>query len=294
MSTGRDRPMAGKVIAITGANSGIGLATTEALAERGATVLMCGRNRSALEQAAMDVRARSGDEAVECLVADLSSMAEVRKLAEDIRSRTDRLDVLINNAGVGSDRRIETEDGLELTFAVNHLAPFLLTIELLPMLEDSAPSRVITVSSALATQVKELDLGDLQSRTRYRWQEVYNRSKLANVLFTRALARRLAGTGVTANCLHPGVVATGFGGDGDLRGLNALMFRLMKVFLPGPEAGARTSVLLATSPDLATVSGSYFEKGKQVTPGGLATDDDLAEQLWEVSARLVGVETARS
>jgi len=252
--------MTGKVVAITGANSGIGLATARALAQQGATVLMCGRNRASLQQAVEAVRSHTGNDAIECLVADLSHLTEVRQLADDIRSRTGRLDVLINNAGVGSDRRIETEDGLELTFAVNHLAPFLLTTELLPLLKDSAPSRVITVSSALATRVKEFDLDDLQSRSRYRWQEAYNRSKLANIFFTRALARRLEGTGVTANCLHPGVVATGFGGDGDLRGVNALVFRLMKVFLPGPDSGARTSVLLATAPQLARVNGRLLRQ----------------------------------
>lgn len=280
--------MKGRVVAITGANAGIGRATARALAARGAKVLACGRDRRRLEDALASIRAEVTGADVTPLVADLSSVEEVRGLAAQIRAQTDRLDVLINNAGVGVDRRQETVDGFELTFAVNHLAPFVLTTELLDLLEASAPARVITVSSANHVGAKTLDLEDLQSRERFAWQDVYARSKLCNVLFTRELARRLAGTGVTANCLHPGVIATEFGAGGDLRGLNAWMFRVLKWFLPGPERGASTSVYLASSPDVAETTGRYFADCKPKRPSRLATDDALAGALWRESERLVG------
>jgi retinol dehydrogenase-12 len=279
--------MKNQVVAVTGANAGIGRATARALAAMGAKVLACGRDRGRLDEALASIRAEVPGAAVTALVADLSSVNEVRGLAEQIRAQTDRLDVLINNAGVGVDRRQETVDGFELTFAVNHLAPFVLTTELLDLLEASAPARVITVSSANHVGTKTLDLDDLQSRERFAWQDVYARSKLCNVLFTRELARRLAGTGVTANCLHPGVIATEFGAGGDLRGLNAWMFRVLKWFLPGPERGARTSVFLASSPGVAETTGRYFADCKPKEPSRLATDDELAAALWRESERLV-------
>jgi len=186
--------------------------------------------------------------------------------------------VLINNAGMTTDQHTTTSEGHELCLAVNHLAPFLLTRELLPLLEAAAPARVVTVSSALYASAKRLDLDELASPARYSWQDVYNRTKLANVLFTRALSRRLEGTGVTANCLHPGVIATGFGSD--LGGIGGWMFGAMKWFLPGPEAGARTSVHLASSPAVQDTTGGYFEKSTPKPLKGLATDDALAESLW--------------
>jgi len=279
--------MKNQVVAVTGANAGIGRATARALAAMGAKVLACGRDRRRLDEAIASIRAEVPGAEVTPLVADLSSVNEVRGLAEQIRAQTDRLDVLINNAGVGVDRRQETVDGFELTFAVNHLAPFVLTTELLDLLEASAPARVITVSSANHVGAKTLDLDDLQSRERFAWQDVYARSKLCNVLFTRELARRLAGTGVTANCLHPGVIATEFGAGGDLRGLNAWMFRVLKWFLPGPERGARTSVFLASSPEVAETTGRYFADCKPKEPSRLANDDELAAALWRESERLV-------
>jgi retinol dehydrogenase 12 len=289
MTRNQDQTMAGKVVAITGANSGIGRATAQALAGMGATVLACGRSQAKLDAAVAAIREATGNAEVHALVADLSVMAEVRGLAKQIRDRTDRLDVLINNAGIGSDRRIETPDGFELTFAVNHFAPFVLTTELLPLLEASAPSRVVTVSSGMYATVKALDLEDLQTaRGKYAWQDVYACSKLANVLFTRELARRLEGKGVTATCLHPGVIDTGFGADGDLRGFNALAFRVMKWFLPGPDAGARTSVFLASSPDVEGVTGRYFAKCRDKPMSPLAQDDTLAKALWTRSEALVG------
>ncbi len=279
--------MKGKTVLITGANSGIGRATAEALAGMGATVLACGRNKHKLEEAAEAIRLATGSDRVKTFVADLSSMSEVRRLAKEIRESTDRLDVLINNAGVAVDQRTETVDGLEVIFAVNYLAPFLLTTELLPLLKQSAPARVITVSSALHASVKSFDLDDLQSRESFKWDTAYNKAKLAEILFSGALARRLGGTGVTSNSLHPGVVATDFGADGDLNGFNAFLFRVMKWFLPGPKAGAATSIYLATSPDAAEVSGGYFEKSAQKEPSKLAQDEALAERLWAASELLL-------
>ncbi len=281
--------MTGKVVAITGANAGIGRATAEALARMGAKVLACGRNSAKLEEAADAIRAATGNNSMETFVADLSSVNEVRRLATAIAQSTDRLDVLINNAGVGVDRRIETVDGFELILAVNYLAPFVLTNELLPLLKASAPSRVVTVSSALHASVKSLDLEDLQSTKRFKWDAAYNRAKLAGILFSNELARRLEGTGVTANSLHPGVIATEFGADGDLNGFNALMFRIMKWFLPGAEAGAQTSIYVATAPELESVSGRYFEKCKEKASSKLARDETLAQDLWaETEAILAG------
>jgi NAD(P)-dependent dehydrogenase (short-subunit alcohol dehydrogenase family) len=273
--------MSGKVVAITGANTGIGLATATELARRGATILACGRNQAKLDAARASIEAARPGAEVETFVADLASMNQVRGLAAAIAERTDRLDVLINNAGVGVDRRIETEDGLELTFAVNVMAPYLLATSLLPLLEASAPARIVTVSSALHTSVKTLDVDDLQSMKAYRWGDVYARAKLASILVSNELARRLDGTGVTSNALHPGVIATDFGADGDLRGGNALLFRVMKWFLPGPEAGARTSLHVATAPELEGVSGRYFDGGTEKAPGVLAQDASLGRALWE-------------
>lgn len=281
--------MTGKVVAVTGANAGIGRATAEALAGMGATVLLCGRNAAKLEDAANAMRSSTGNDCVRTFVADLSSMAEVRGLAAAIQESTDRLDVLINNAGVGVDRRVETVDGFELVFAVNYLAAFVLTTELLPLLKASAPARVVTVSSALHASVKTLDLDDLQSRNGFKWDTVYNRAKLASILFSAALARRLDGSGVTSNSLHPGVVATEFGSDGDLNGFNALMFRVMKWFLPGPIAGAQTSIYLASAPEVGQVSGRYFEKFAEKAPSKLAQDEVLAEKLWAATETLVAI-----
>ncbi len=275
--------LTGRVVAITGATSGIGRATAEALARMGARVLACGRNPDKLRAAVSEIRCVTGNDDVEGLVADLASLAEVRFLASEIRERTDRLHVLINNAGLAMGHRAVSADGFELTFAVNHLAPFLLTTELLDLLRASAPARVITVSSAVHAALRHMDLDDLRGETDYAWMEAYKRSKLANVLFTRGLSGRLQSTGVTANCLHPGVIATGFGGS--LAGILKRGWELMKLFLPGPEVGARTSIYLASAFEVAEVTGQYFDNCRVAAPGKLALDDDLAERLWRVSER---------
>lgn len=280
--------MDGRVVVVTGANSGIGRSTAQSLAGMGARVLACGRDRGKLDEAVEAIRVATGNDAVEPLLADLSSMAEVRGLAASIRERTHRLDVLVNNAGVGVGREITTVDGVELNFSVNHLAPFVLTHELLPLLEASAPARVVTVSSGMYAMVKELDVGDLANPARFDWKDAYARSKLCNILFTRELARRLEGTGVTANCLHPGVIDTGFGGDGDLGGLTGLGFAVMKWFLPGPDKGARTSVFLASSAEVEGVSGGYFVKCRREEVSALARDEGLARRVWDLSEERMG------
>ena len=278
--------MSRKVVAITGANTGIGLATARALADQGATVLACGRNAAKLEEAAASIRDATTSARVETFVADLASIDQVRGLARAIADRTERLDALINNAGVGVDQRTETADGLELTFAVNVMAPYLLTTSLLPLLIASAPARVLTVSSAVHASVKALDLDDLQSTKSYRWTDVYARAKLASILVSNELARRLDGTGVTSNALHPGVIATDFGGHGDLHGANALLFRVLKWFLPGPEVGARTSLFMATAPELDGVTGAYVDGLAQKAPSVLARDEKLARALWDRLERI--------
>jgi len=276
-----------KVILVTGANSGIGLESARELARMGATVVMSGRNRESLAAAVSLVRSTTGSERIETLVADLSVMSNVRDLAEAFRRRHDRLDVLLNNAGlILSDRRV-TADGFETTFAVNHLAPFLLTRELLDLLKEGAPARVVTVSSIAHRRVDGLDFDDLMSEKDYRQFDVYSKSKLANILFTRALSRRLEGTWITANCLHPGVIRTGFGRDGDVSGFLKWAIILAGPFLTSRKKGAATSIHLCSSPEVEGVTGEYFSNCAPDRPTDAALDDDAAERLWQVSEELV-------
>jgi retinol dehydrogenase 12 len=234
--------MEGKVVLITGATSGIGKAAATALAAMGAEVVVTGRNKERGEKAVAEIRRGSGSERVSLMLADLAVQAEVRKLAEVFKERHDRLDVLVNNAGLIQSRRTETPDGIELTLAVNHLAPFLLTNLLLEVLKGSAPSRIITVSSE-ARRNAQIDFDDLQSQRRYRAFPVYGMTKLANILSTYELAERLRGTGVVASCLHPGSVNTKFGNNN--RSLGILLFRVFKPFMRTPDQVPTPSV---TSP----------------------------------------------
>jgi NAD(P)-dependent dehydrogenase (short-subunit alcohol dehydrogenase family) len=280
--------MTGKTVVVTGGNSGIGRETAVGLAGAGARVLVTARDRARGEAAVEDIarRARSGQ--VELVVFDLASLASVRAGAAEILERCERLDVLVNNAGIVLSERQLTPDGLEATFAVNHLGPFLLTELLLDRLKASAPSRIVNVAStAHKGAPRGLDFDDLQSERRYRAMPAYSRSKLANIYFTTELAKRLAGTGVTANCLHPGTVATGYGRDGDTRGVFAFGLRVIKPFILTPEQGARTSVYLASSPEVAEVSGRYFVRCRPRTPSKAAQDGEAAAQLWEASEKLV-------
>jgi NAD(P)-dependent dehydrogenase (short-subunit alcohol dehydrogenase family) len=277
--------MEGKVVLITGGTSGIGKAGATALASVGADVVVVGRNPERGEEAVEEIRASSGGR-VDLALYDLGVQSQVRALAEEFRGRYDRLDVLVNNAGLVQSRRTETADGLETTFAINHLAPFLLTNLLLDVLKDSAPSRVLTVSSE-AERWGNIDFDDLQSRRKYRGFPVYGMTKLANIMFTYELAGRLQGTGVTATCMHPGGVATRFGRNNG--GPLALFFRAAKPFMRTPEQGADTLVWLASSPDVEGVTGRYFSDRKPIEPKKIANDPEVRRRLWEESERLTGL-----
>jgi retinol dehydrogenase-14 len=281
--------MEGKVVLITGGTSGIGRAAATALAAMGAEVAVTGRSRQRGEAAVEEIRDTSGNERVSLMLADLAVQTEVRGLAEEFRERYDRLDVLVNNAGIIQSKRTETPDGLELTLAVNHLAPFLLTNLLLDLLKESAPSRIITVSSE-ARRGAQIDFEDLQSERRYRAFKVYGMTKLANILFTYELAERLEGTGVVANCLHPGGVNTNFGANN--RSLGTLLFRAFKPFMRTPEQGADTIVYLAISPEAGKMTGRYLTDRKVVASFNEPHDEATQKRLWEVSETLTNLEVA--
>jgi retinol dehydrogenase 14 len=276
---------ADRIGVVTGASSGIGLYTALGLARTGMRVVMTGRDRTRTEAARRFVSERAGAAQVDVALADFSRLAEVRRLAEELLAGHDRLDLLVNNAGLMSSHYRLSADGFELTFAVNHLAPFLLTNLLLDRLKASAPSRIVTVASA-AHRGQRLDLGTLGRGTDWGQMKAYGRSKLCNILFTRELAARLAGSGVVATCLHPGVVATGIGQHG---GIIELGWRLVKPFMIGPEKGAETSLFLATVPDPAPFHGGYVIGKTLARPDPAALDDSLARRLWDESARMVGL-----
>ena len=280
--------MHGKVCVVTGASSGIGRVTALGLAERGATVVLVCRNEEWGAPVLEEIERRGGIGTATLLVADLSSQRQVRAVAAAFLERFDRVHVLINNAGIaGWGTRLVTEDGLETTFAVNHLAPFLLTGLLLDQLKASAPARVITVSSA-AHKNFALDFDDLQGERRYSGFGAYSRSKLANILFTRELSRRLEGTGVTANCLHPGVVATGI--FRDLPRWLRVVFTSPLVL--SPEKGADTLLYLATAPEVAELSGLYFVRRKPARTSRISCDPAVARRLWEASEALTAARDA--
>ena len=280
-----ERPMNGKVCVITGASSGIGKAASLALARLGADVILVCRDKARGEAALAEVGAVAPASIRQLELADLSSLRDVRELAGRL-SRLSRLDVLINNAGLVLASRQVSADGFEYTFALNHLAPFLLTGLLREKLAASAPARVVTVSSA-AHRAARLDLADLQLTGHFNGWRAYANSKLANILFTRELAGRLAGTGVTANCVHPGTVNTRFGRDGS----TMLRFGLGigRRFLLSAAQGADTVVYVASSPDVAGATGGYYVKRRLRAPSGAARDPETARRLWAISAELTGL-----
>jgi len=277
--------MSGRICLVTGATRGIGRATAEALAKSGAHVLLHGRDSASVGAVCREM-IRYGQ--VDGVVGDLSSLAAVRKLATEVAAQYPRLDVLVNNAGTGTRRRQTTGDGYERTFAINHLAPFLLTNLLLERLKAGKAARVVTVSS-MAHRGAKLDFDDLNWETRkFSGLGAYGASKLANILFTVELASRLAGSGVTANCLHPGVVATNiftaFGGR-----TGKVFTVLLRPFMLSPADGAKTSIYLASSPEVANVTGKFFDKCREVPPTPAAQDAAAAKRLWDVSAKLTGL-----
>jgi NAD(P)-dependent dehydrogenase (short-subunit alcohol dehydrogenase family) len=279
----------GKVVVITGASSGIGKAAATEIARRGAHVVITARDRARGEAALHDVRERSGNPRADLLLADFASLAEVRRLAAEAAERYPRIDVLVNNAGLMLTDRCVTIDGFETQLQVNHLAPFVLTSLLLPTLRRSAPARIVNVASTGHKHGGPIRFDDLQSEREYRPMPVYMRTKLANVLFTRELARRLAGTGVTANSLHPGAVSTGWAADGDTRGIFPILMRIARPFMLTPERGAETVVYLACSPEVEGVSGRYFARCREARVSPLAEDDGAARRLWEVSAEMARI-----
>lgn len=281
--------MTGKNVLVTGGTGGIGKATAMELARRGARVGIVGRDAARAEAAAANIRAQTGASAVDVFVADMSSQADVRRLAAQVLDAYPHLDVLVNNVGGYWGKRHTTVDRLERTFAINHLASFLLTNLLLDRLKASAPARVVTVSSG-AQALGRMNFDDLQGERAYSGQRAYNQSKLANVMFTYELARRLAGTGVTATVLHPGVTRTNFGAEDRSRWF-AFMNRLGQPFMKSPEKGASTSVYLASSPDVEGVTGRYFANRKAKKSNTASYDTEAAARLWKVSAALVGLPT---
>lgn len=280
--------MKGKVCVVTGATSGIGKAAATALARLGATIVLVGRDRGRAEAAAAEIGTVSASPP-QAEIADLASMEQVRALAERLAG-LERIDVLINNAGLVLRERRITPDGFEHVFALNHLAPFLLTNLLLPKLTAAAPARVVTVTSD-AHSAARLDLSDPNLEREWDSWRSYANSKLANILFTRELARRLDGTGVTANCAHPGVVRTGFGREA--KPLLKLGITIARPFMLPPERGADTIVYLASSPDVADQTGGYYVKRQRREPSAAARDDAAARELWEISEKMTGLAPAR-
>jgi NAD(P)-dependent dehydrogenase (short-subunit alcohol dehydrogenase family) len=279
--------MQGKICVVTGATSGIGKATALGLARLGATVVLVARNQSKGEATRAEIITQSGNSAVDLLLADLSSQQSVRRLAESVKQNYPRLDVLVNNAGLFSLRRHTTVDGIELTLAVNYLAPFLLTNLLLDLLKASAPARIVNVSSS-SHEEGYIRLDDLQMKRGYRPMRAYGQSKLALILFTYELARRLEGSGVTVNALHPGFVATNIGQTG-LPPIARAAARLVLRRGITPEEGANTSIYLASSPEVEGVTGKYFARSAPRRSVEISYDEALQRQLWEVSERLVGL-----
>jgi len=284
-------PMAGKTVLVTGGTGGIGKATATGLAALGARVGIVGRDQQRARSAAADIVRESGNSSVDLFVADMSAQAEVRRLAAEVLDRYPHLDVLVNNVGGFWATRHTTADGLEHTFAVNHLAPFLLTHLLMDRLRASAPARIVTVSSG-AQAMGQIDFDDLQGEKRYSGQRAYNQSKLANVLFTYELTRRLTGTDVTATVVHPGVARTAFGAEDPTPGMRALI-AVARPFMKTPAQGAATSIFAASSPQVEGVTGVYFARSKAKKSSKRSYDREAAARLWTVSEQLAGLNAAK-
>lgn len=280
--------LSGKTAVVTGANSGIGKETAVALAKMGARVVCTARNEEKGRSAVAEIARRAGNDQVELSVFDLSSMGSVRSGAADILQRCPRIEILVNNAGLVLSQRSETVDGFESTFAINHLGPFLLTTLLLERIKASTPARIVNVASSAHSGARHgLNFDDLQFTKGYGSQRAYAASKLANILFTSELSRRLEGTGVAVNCVHPGTVRTGWSADGDVQGLLRIGVLIARPFMLSPTRGAATSVYVASSPEVDGITGKYFVRCKVHRPRPPAEDAEAARRLWEVSAKLV-------
>jgi NAD(P)-dependent dehydrogenase (short-subunit alcohol dehydrogenase family) len=287
--------MEGKTVLITGANQGIGKASAIALGAMGAKLVLVCRNEAKAREAIRDIEAQSKARDVELIVGDLASQAEVRRVAAEYKAKHARLDVLLNNAGVLVPSRRETVDGIEETLAINHLAPFLLTHLLVDVLAASGPARVINVSSTAHYRGK-MRWDDLQyKRGGYSAMGAYSQSKLCNILFTRELARRLPEMGAkeaTTNTLHPGVIASGFGQT--YGGIFSVLIKIARPFFSTPEEGAKTQVWLSSSPDVAGVTGKYFDKCAEKKTSRAARDEAAPRRLWEISETMTGLRPAAS
>jgi NAD(P)-dependent dehydrogenase (short-subunit alcohol dehydrogenase family) len=284
--------MIGKICLVTGGTNGIGKATAHTLAQMGATVVIVGRDAQKAAQVSKEIQTASGNQNVDWLLADLSSQQDIRRLAAEFKSKYSQLHVLINNAGGTFMTRQLSVDGIEMSFALNHLAYFLLTSLLLDMIKASAPARIINVSSDAHSGGK-IEFDNLQGERSYSGIGPYGNSKLANILFTIELANRLEGTGVTVNVLHPGLVSTGFGKNNP-----GLIMKIMGIIIPliarSPERGAKTSIYLVSSPAVQNITGKYFVDCKVTQPASQATDMVVARKLWDVSAELVHLEVGPS
>jgi len=279
--------MQGKTVVITGATSGIGEVAARTLAQQGARIVLIARDRARGEQTLERIVAVAPDQRHVVHYANLSRLAEMKRVAEVIAGSEARIDVLINNAGALFGTRQVTGDALEMTFATNHIAYFVVTNLLLARLQATPGARIVSTASDAHKRAK-IDFGDLQLEKGYSGFGMYGRSKLMNILFTRELARRLAGSGVTANCLHPGFVATRFADASG--GLTSLMVKGAKKFALTPEEGAKTLIYLASSPEVDAVTGKYFEKCKEAMPTAEAQNDADARRLWQISLQLTGLE----
>jgi len=278
----------GKICIVTGATSGIGRSTALGLARSGASLALVCRDPARAEVVVRAIRDETGSTAVEVFLADLASQAAIRRVADALLERHARIDLLVNNAGVVNLQRRVTEDGIEEVFAVNHLAYFLLTHLLLPRLRESAPARVVNVASDAHKFVKGINFDDVGFGDGYKSMRVYGHSKLANLLFTFELARRLDGAGVTANCVHPGAVATGLGKNNGT--IANVLIRTLAPFFRSPDKGAATTLHVATSPTLDGVTGRYFANCRETRSSPASHDRDAAQRLWDLSANLTGLD----
>ncbi len=278
--------MKNKTVIITGANSGIGYITALEIAKLGAKVIMVCRNKDKGEVARQEIIKKSNNSAVFLKIADLSSQKQIRLLAEELKKEYPVIDVLVNNAGVLVPERRESEDGIELTWATNHLAYFLLTNLLLDKLKAASSARIVNVASEVQ-QIGNIYWDDIELKNNYTSFKAYAQSKLANIMFSNELAKRLEGTKVTTNALHPGAVATNFGSDG--KGLVAWLFKTFRWSLLSAEKGAETSIWLATSPQVEGVTGQYFSKKKAIRAKTIAYSKEALKRLWELSEQMTGL-----
>ncbi len=283
--------MQGKVVVVTGANAGIGKEAAKDLARQGAEVVLVCRSETKGKQAVDEIRRETGNERVSLMLADMSSQASIRAFADAFKKKYTKLDVLLNNAGLVNMERVTTVDGLEATFATNHLGYFLTTLLLLDLLKASKQGRIVNVSSGAHPQAsKGLDFDDLQHEKKFSGFSVYAQTKLANIMFTYELARRLEGTSVTVNALHPGVIASNFGQN--TRGLMKFFVNAAAPFMITPVKGAQTSIYLASSPEVAGVTGKYFASNRERKSSKASYDVAAQKRLWDLSEELTGMRSA--